>query len=355
MLLTLTVLQPAVAAPAQGSVVRVLATACGREPYEATRLIELLRVELAQQGVSVQAAATEATPDPIVLAPNELALVTVTPEFCAPDAREVRLEVVDQVTSKRLERRMLIADVALAERPRALAISIAELLQAAWAETELQTRTEPPLLLPEAAREALMRRLRVRAPSAPELPGSSARPALRAAEPGSSRSWSLALMALVRTYPSAGTAWLGGDASTRWGLSDAVALRGGIEVATGAGTMGTESANGGLRNITGDTALGHVGVSLVTSGAPQLEVGPRLAVGYAHLVGDAKDESDAVVLLGFDGELRAALSPRWELAIGADIGHTLTGVSLTGFGASPTAVGNDGITTGLRLGAAFRP
>jgi hypothetical protein len=354
--LSLSVPQPAVAAPAQGSVVRVLAVGCEHEPSDATRLIELLQVELAQQGISVQAAVTPLTADQTVLAPDELALVTVAAEDCTSNAREVRLEVVDQVTNKRLERRMLIADLAAAERPRALAISIAELLQAAWAETELDRHTEPGLLLPQKAREQLMRRLAVRPPAPSAPPQDSPPQATQPVKRGPPRRWSLELGALARAFPSAGMAWLGGDASARYRLASPVAVRQGVELTTGGGSMPTRSANGGVLNVTGETVLGHLSVSLITDGATQLEIGPRLSVGYTHLTGNARENSGALVIYGVEGELRFAISSRWGLGLGADIGRTLAGVSVEELGTElSAALGNVGVTTGLRFGVAFRP
>jgi hypothetical protein len=151
-------------------------------------------------------------------------------------------------------------------------------------------------------------------------------------------------------------AWLGGDASARYRLATAFAVRQGVEVTTGAGSIPTQSANGGVLNVTGETVLAHLGVSLATDGATQLEVGPRLSAGYTHFAGKELEHSGALVILGVEGALRLAISARWELALGADIGHTFVGVSVEEFdGSLSSAIGNVGVTTSLRFGVAFRP
>src|SRR5262249_40357998 len=111
------------------SAVELYLPPCANAPLETERLLDLLRIQLGE----VRAGGAPRR------APSEdlLAAVVLSWPGCDSGALEVTIKVVDRATSKTVERTMAVSDVPYAERARALAIAIAELLQASWAELDL--------------------------------------------------------------------------------------------------------------------------------------------------------------------------------------------------------------------------
>ena len=139
------------------STVAVYAPPCIGRPFDRSALGELLRVELRALGVmDVFVDSPDAATKPLRETP--LAVVVVSPPTCDPGSQEVTIRVVDRTIPKSIERRMQISDIDVAERPRAIAIGIAELLAASFVELELAGAPQG-LGVPPAVRAAIAGRL----------------------------------------------------------------------------------------------------------------------------------------------------------------------------------------------------
>jgi hypothetical protein len=169
---------------------------------DAARVEELVRVELAADGIGDVGPITGETEAPA------LARIAVEPAGCEDAPGVYRIAIDDVATRKRVERDVSMADLEDDARPRALALAIAELLRASWAELAY---AEPPAAIPRRVLEAV--RLRVPVPEdAREL---TIPPAVSAADPpvagpaGAPR-YLVDAGALVRSFPGARSALLGG-------------------------------------------------------------------------------------------------------------------------------------------------
>jgi hypothetical protein len=169
---------------------------------DAARVEELVRVELAADGIGDVGPITGETEAPA------LARIAVEPTGCEDAPGVYRIAIDDVATRKRVERDVSMADLEDDARPRALALAIAELLRASWAELAY---AEPPAAIPRRVLEAV--RLRVPVPEdAREL---TIPPAVSAADPpvagpaGAPR-YLVDAGALVRSFPGARSALLGG-------------------------------------------------------------------------------------------------------------------------------------------------
>ena len=123
--------------PAGAQDVLVQATTCGELPWSVNAWLELLRVELASDGIGVRSAGSSP--------PSESAVVAVEPASCDQAAKTAALTFVSG--NVRLSRRLDLADVEPIARPRVVAIALADLIRsgiAAQAPTPPAAPTEPP-------------------------------------------------------------------------------------------------------------------------------------------------------------------------------------------------------------------
>jgi hypothetical protein len=354
---------PALPAPvarvAPPSEVVVYAPACIARPYDRSRMVGLLRVELMALGVSQvvigQGPAPEAAPGG-----SSLAAVVLTPSTCEADMPEVTILVLDRASEKTVERRMTISDVALDERPRALAIGIAELLQASWAELELASPAARDARLPPALHAALAERLRpvsveasvlaeqrITATLAERSRKDEAAARARAAQ---ERLPSLDLGLVARAFPSRSTGLLGIAAEGRVQPAEHLVLRFGADVALGE----TDVQQG---SVLVGTAAAAASAGWTTGGTTELELGPRLLGGYAWANGhgstpDVKGSSygDVFVLALAGATVRHHTQGRWTALLGVEVGYTLAGVSF--LSDTSQAAGIGGAVLGLRTGLA---
>jgi hypothetical protein len=336
------------AASPTGSIVEVYLPACAKAPVDTRRLVELLRIELGAIGVgdvrTGGAVPATGTRDGAVLAG-----VIVSWSTCDTLAPEVTIEVVDRVTSKTVTRRMTIVDVPFEERHRALAIAVAELLQASWAELELVPKKPPAVEVPPELRASIVERLTpAPLPAAPER-AKALVPLAAVATPPKADGPSVEGMAAVRAFPSRNTALFGGAVS----LSVPVTKLWWVHVGADAGGGDTQVAAGSITTV---LAAGSVGISAVTGAATKLVLGPRFSAGYAWGTGSpgpsaaAGSYSHFVALAALSATLRVPAAG-WTALLAIDVGYTLAQAS---FLVDDTrAAGIGGAAFGAGLGGAF--
>jgi hypothetical protein len=328
------------------SVVELNLPVCTAGPFDGAKLLALLRVELGAIGVAdvrVRGPGHISPPLPADL----LAAVELSAPACEAST-EVTIQVVDRATSKVVERTMTIGDVAFDERPRALAIAIAELLQASWAELSLSGAPPTALSVPPEVRASVVQRLAT--PPAP--PVVVAPPALLPAgvvAPPPRRGF-VSAEALARAFPSRDTALLGGMFSVSLPVSAAFTVHAGADAAYG----DSHVASGGV-GVT--TVTGSAGIAAVAGTATTLEIGPVFHAGYVWASGTAANASTSgrayshFVALGLlSATLRIPASPVTPL-LGVDVGAALASASFLADNTRIAGIG--GVTMALRLGASL--
>jgi hypothetical protein len=271
----------------------------------------MLRAELSSEGVTdvtvLRGTDTEAS----------LARVTFVSEQCVVDAASVTLHVDDAVTRKHVERFVDLGDVRGSVRTRALALAVAELLRASWAELELPEVPSAAVEVPSELRRAVHTRMTAPA-NASNLTANSQTEGV--SNSGVSVPQLAPVVAPPTIRPTVGTAawWLGvglygvnerpGRAGARvtldrvtlqsrvwswWARAELGADLGGVDDPLGAVLTGTVNAGvaAGLSSspraivsvFTGIRALGGVawgqGISMQLDVRTQGGVGPYVAVG----------------------------------------------------------------------------
>jgi hypothetical protein len=362
--LALQVLAATTASAAPGgpaSTVTVHAPPCIERPYDRARLLESLRIELALVGVREVIVRNSPEPDP----PGDrlLASIALSPFECSADAEDVTLTVLDNASSKRVERRMTFGDVPVAERPRALAIAISELLQASLSELEL-SGAPPASVRPAAAvRAAVVERLKPAEAAARRETERQVEAAFEANARQSSydralkeqreRAPELELGGFVWSFPIRGTALIGGLTAIRFRGGGALSYRiggtvgaGGVEVPTGSASVGA--------------ATGSMSLGLSTGGSTELDVATTLHAGYgwargtpsAAAVGvSGRYYGNAIVLLLLGATLRARSESAWSLLAGLDVGYVVADVSFLSDASRVAGIG--GVTVGARAGVSL--
>jgi hypothetical protein len=258
---------------------------------------------------------------------------------------------------KTVERRMTISDVAVAERPRALAIGIAELVSASFAEVELDgapKAVEPPPLVrtsletKRGAVDAEHHDTESKRLAADLEAMKRADRDAKAARDARARTPSVDIGASARSFASRGTSLFG-------------AFLGGHIHATSAFAVELGASFGG-----GDTAVnagsvsifdlaGRVGAGFTTGGDTELEFGPALEVGYGWANGSSTSAGtrgtsygNAVALALASATLRAHPTASWAALLGVDVGYTLRDVAFLSDTAKVAGIG--GAVLGARAG-----
>jgi hypothetical protein len=345
------------AAAVPATTVSISAPPCIAVPFDRGALVELLGVELRAFGVtSVHIAAPDgATPPTSSL----LASVTLSPPVCDPSVSEMTIRVVDRASSKTVERRMVVSDIAPPERPRALAIAIAELLSASLAELELQGAPPPAVEVPPAVHRVLVGSIVVPKED-PRLDAALRAETVRAAKDNEEkekagrradqeRAPAVDLAVFARAFPSRSTALLGGMGMVRFRGGEHFVMRVGGDAAFG----DTDVTNGSV--ATNAVTAGFV-AAYTTDGPAELDLGPAVHVGYAWASGTpantatiGRTTGNALVLAAASATLRVHTESNWVGLVGVDLGYTLLGVSF--FSDNLRAAGTGGALLGLRAGA----
>lgn len=272
-----------------------------------------------------------------------VAVVRIAAAPCAPEAASFDVAVEDRVTRKQVRRVLDLAATASESRPRALALAVAELLRASWAELAVD---DPPPEAPPALVEAMrLRWLRPRpepvrdwAPRPPSIPRRTPDPALTAAF-------------VVRSFPAASAAPLGGRAAIEMVPTDSFVVRVDVEVVTGRSFDPLGEIELGLGTV------GIGGVVVASLADVLLAIGPRLSGGVAWVRGDpadaettASDAFGAAITAGGTIECDVILGRGWSLRFGAEVAGVILGLDAT-VGMTPVA-GVSGPALGVWTGIA---
>ena len=320
--------------------VRVEPLRCEALPFAREAWETLLRTELESDGVAEVRFAEGGG--------EALAVIRVELSRCAADATELAVVIDDALTRKSVRRAVDLADVPASGRPRALALAVAELLRASWAELALPTAPPPPTPAPEVVRRAVVVRLAdaltregaVRPPPAPRAVASP-------------RRWSLGAAFAVLNFPAANAALLGGRVRATVIPSHAWPLRLSADVGASAGTAFDPLGEIDLGLFSGALAV------TVRGGGDRvaLELGPRVELGYAWVQGRPATASvragsgEAVVFFASVlASVQVRLGGRWWTTLDALAGTSLRPVTIASGAAR--AAGFTGPTLSLALGLA---
>jgi hypothetical protein len=303
-LMATTVAARAQGTPAVEGAVAVVASRCNDVPWSVGAWVEILRAELAGDGVRVQRtdgadAADTAGP----AAPHQ---VTVEPERC--DAAASSATLTFSSGHLRRTRTLTLADVDPAARARVIAIAVADLVRQGVA----AVRTAQP---PAAAPPPIDVRVRVEHSSPdPSAPGMSA---------------SIAAVAEGKVFTQGNAGLLGARlaADFGWGIWRARADAG---VLSGSG-----------HDLLGDVdeTVATFGIGLLAMGGTRrisLGVGPRLEAGAGWFAGKsnsplviASSTRSPIALLALSGTARFAIARSWSGVIELDVGASAYGFSAT--------------------------
>jgi hypothetical protein len=328
--------------------VRIVPPTCTAGPFDTAAWLALARNELETDGVRT----VEVAPDPEG-ADDSLAVVRVEVSPCRADATEVALAIDDLVTRKSVRRVVALDDIAPDARPRALALAVAELLRASWAELALADAPVAPEVAP-AVRRAMLVRLR------PAVMGASTEGASRPEAPTPSVAQRYAWWAMVgldlRTFPGQSGVLLGGRAVVTWSPWPGLPLRLRGDVGS---AYGSAFARRGEVTLVATT----VGVGAQLGGGTErfdLSVGPRTELGWARVTGrPASDPSAAVSDDGFVWfvalacTLKVRLGSRWSAALDIATGQTLNYLTVVSDGERVTGIDGPMLAVTLGLGASW--
>ena len=286
-------------APSGGAVVAVAASPCNGVPWSVAAWVEILRAELAGDGVRVQPsdAAGAAAPHQVTVEPErcDSAVSAATLTFSSGDLRKTRT--------------LTLSDVDPAARARVLAIAVADLVRqgvaAARTAQPVSVRQSPPIDV----------RIRVERPSAE--PSAS----------GMSVGVGVAAEGKIFAQGNAGLFGARLAADFGWGIWRARADAG---VLSGSG-----------HDLLGDVdeTIATFGVGLLmTGGTPRilLGVGPRVEAGAGWFAARssnplviASSARSPIALLALSGTTRFPIAKSWSGIIELDVGTSVYGFSAT--------------------------
>ncbi|MEM9190747.1 MAG: hypothetical protein AAGF12_16295 [Myxococcota bacterium] len=256
------------------------------------RLRSLLRVELRSDGVEEVRVAGAAEG-------QALALIRVTPDECTEDNDVFVITIDDTTTQKVVRRSVSLAAVGSAARPRALALAVAELLRASWAELAFPTAIEHQAPLP--VREAVVLRLDPTPRPRPVVVETAEAPMRR--EPRTLGAVA-ALAVVANGFPAGNVVQVGGELSGSLPLHRHVRL--GVGALASTGRVGRPEGNIDLSLFAGSVAVGgSLSIHPLT-----LVLSAVATVGYGRAEGSSDDETSLRELGG--GHLTVLIGGRVE-------------------------------------------
>ncbi len=294
-------------------------------------LLDQLRIELLSTGVIEIDVIDPETGTSRSQGTDRIATVQVYFPECDDEAGLVNLRVSDRLTSKYVERSLMVSDISAAIRPRAIALAIVELLRASWLELVL-TNDEFEDGAPESdVRNRLVTHLKERTTQPEAPPPFSAADVAReqesarrvAAEAARDARWKrsrLEWLAGGRIFPQGNS----GDVSTTINASLAMNQRIRLHVgglAAGGGVGGVADT---LGNLSSFEAAGRVALGLGGGDITQIEVAPCVEVGYAKLSAgptDLRDTSGAIAIGSIHATIRTDATKGVDVLIGVQAGY----------------------------------
>jgi hypothetical protein len=329
--------------------VRLSVAACANEAFDIAAFTHTVAIELRADGVqSVDLSPDPAPHDPPPADAKALATITLVATPCTADARDVEITIEDAATSKTVRRRLSLGDVARPARPRAIALAVAELLRASWSELRLPDAPPPSIPVPPAVRLAAFEH----APAPPVAATVVAPPppvAVPRPVPPPVPAVRLGAAIAARFFPSAGSTLLGPNVALSYGSAESIPLRVRLDASALFGTSYEPTGSVATSLVTGGAAL----VLAHASGPVDVEVGPRVEVGWGHVAGTAVTAgqpvaggSEAVVTLSGIAAVRIALTPAFWASLDVGVGGVLVGID------SETPYGRSGGIGGAMAGVA---
>ncbi len=256
---------------------------CGAADLDALAIVDRLRVELVGDGVGAVHLVDE---EELAATPADalgLAVLRLTSRPCEPIVATFGVRIDDLLTHKHVERTIDLVEVTPSARPRALALAIAELLRASWAELALVD--EPQEGAPAAVVEAMRVRLGgLRDARSLADPSSTLSPEASPPVPARRLATAIAASFVVRAFPGARAALLGGRASLDLAASREVVVRLDLEGAAGSSLDPLGAIDLGLSTF-GVT----VAFAVALGETVLLTIGPRAAGGVAWASGRPYD------------------------------------------------------------------
>lgn len=321
--------------------IRVAPPACAELPFDWAAFESLLRIELAEGGVTLEKAGTS-TLFVDVAACDASGATPVTLTFSGPPARS---------------RIVGLVDVDALVRPRVLALAASEFVSSSIATRSPSEPISAPVSPPSPHVDVPV----APPPSAPTPPGIAFPPLVAAppATPGTStprmRPFTAALAFAARVFPIDDTSFAGLE------LRGSIRLTGMLRLRTAIlGLYARDDEALGTTHLAG--GAGAIGLSLGARGdVVGFDVGPRLDVGglvfAAHAAPGARILSDEpaepFVGLGLDAEVDLWPSAGFFVALAIEGGGALVGA--TGEVDGARAIGASGPFFGLRLGLGVAP
>lgn len=300
---------------------------CANQLFDVPSYVELLRVELAQDGVGdVQIRAGGAAQAFSAGAGGEQALLSLQRARCVAEDTHFVLHLADPLTDKAVARGVDLGSTPPTARSRMLALASAELLRASWAELALSHRRvviESVTRLSNANyRVALHPEVRV-----PRTEEAVAEPAKATTLPPVTAAWRLGGVVRLRSFAQTRTSLSGGGIAAchagEWTpCLDATVTAGEVGDALGAVkllSVSLQSAALRTWRLADDLTLG---------------LGPSVTASYVHMRGEASSTAvqasgngAAAFFVGMQTQCAAEISKRVHAQVAFDAGYTVVGVS----------------------------
>lgn len=338
------------AAPSVPAVVTLVTSRCERRTFDEEAFARLLRIELLADGVTEVRRRADA---PSRATTPSLAVVSI--EGGCGDEATVTVVIDDATTDKAVRRALALGDVAVVARPRTLALAVAELLRASWAELVFADAPRPRADVPPAVRAATSTRLAKatapeRALAPPRLVEASRTPPV-ARDLG--RSWFVSAGLDGRFFFGGRVGMLGARGGVSLPLHGPLRLHGEL----GAWSGGADDTLGRIDLALATGALG-VGIGLGAWRDLRIEIGPEVELGWAHVGGEARLATTAVVggatwssIGSVVATIRVRMAGRVWVTSDVRFGAVFKGVTATAD--DREAVGLSGAAGSVRLGVAL--
>ena len=315
--------------------VYIVPAGCSSEVLDIDSFARTVSIELRADGVDrIVVSGENPTAEPRVSLDDASAVIAIAPQPCNSDAREIEITIADLATRKTVQRKVAMSDLDRPARPRAIALAIAELLRASWAELGV------PPVLPVPSAVALPLKRSERAPPAKSPPFTNHEvPVLE-----------LGTTMEGRFFPAYATTLLGVKAAASVSLARDFPLRARVDLSALFGTSYDP-----LGTISTRLLCGGAGLVVAKSWGPLgVELGPQLELGDGWLSGNAtsanvltRSGSAPVLTLALELGIHVLLWEKFFAIADVDLGG-----ALVSFGAQ-TASGRVGGFGGLMTGAAL--
>jgi hypothetical protein len=327
----------AAGAPAR---VHVVLPSCDKYALDRDALLAMLRIELHQDGVDV----IDEGPGPPRLGDPPLATITIRAP-CEPAADEWTISVDDAATAKSIQRTVSFADLDVNARPRAVALAVAELLRASWAELALPDVPPSDVPLPTIRRVVRLREHLDRSEETREparvIEASESTPALVTAL--DARSWT-----------SYSTSLLGPRIEVQWPAPRGVPLRLTVDAGAAFGSNHDPVGDVDLVLVSGAAALTLTGGAYGIQG----EMGPSVELGWARAKGvplaplvQGSQVETAVVVTSLRAAAGYAIAAHWRAVAGLEVGGTPAALDVRAEGRRVAGIG--GAEMGARIGLGY--